>query len=93
MAALQWVDELPPVESQGRPAPRAIHFLFPESSPTHLESLSAGTEVEARLGSRDIRLIKTDRSGRPWLDPETNELLTTYRAAQLGFTPSEGTTP
>jgi len=91
MADLHWVDELPPVEPTGLAGPKLIYFLFPESSPLDLEPLSAGSEVEAQLGGRKIRLTKAGPSGRPWLDPETNELLTTYRAAQLGFTPTEGT--
>lgn len=85
MINLQWVDDIPPVEDPGHSAPRLIYFLFPSSSPLDLEPLSVGAEAEAKLGGRKIRLTKTTTTGRPWLDPETNERITTFRAAQLGF--------
>lgn len=86
MPDLQWVDDVPPVESPGVPGPRLIYFLFPESSPLDLEPLSPGAVAVATLGGREVALVKTPVSGRPWLDPETNTRITTYRAAQLGFT-------
>lgn len=85
MSILQWVDSVPPVESPGHAGPAIIYYLFPDSSPLDLEPLSVGAEVAAELGARSIRLTKTKHSGRPWLDPETNIRITSFRAAQLGF--------
>ena len=65
----------------------------PELSPLSLESLPWGSEVSATFGGRTVYLLKRGHMGLPWWEPETNELLTTYRAAQLGFTPLEGITP
>lgn len=65
----------------------------PEVSPLSLESLPWGSEVSATLGGRIVHLIKCGYTGLPWWEPETSELLTTYRAAQLGFTSLEGATP
>lgn len=85
MTAPQWVDALPPVTSPGHAGPREVIYLFPESSPVRLESLSVGTTATAQLGGREVPLTKTKRWGKPWLDPQTNESLTNARAAQLGF--------
>lgn len=89
MLNVQWVDELPAPESEVHP----VYIEFVGSSPVELESLSVGARAEARMGERTITITKTKRRGLPWLEPESLTTLTNYRAAQLGFTPSEGTTP
>lgn len=59
----------------------------PEFSPLYLEALPWSSAITADLGGTTVTLTKTGYPGLPWIHPETNERLTTYRAAQLGFAP------
>lgn len=87
MLNVQWVDDLPAPESEAHP----VYIEFAGSSPSELESLSVGARAGAEMGGRSITITKTKRWGLPWLEPESLTTLTNFRAAQLGFTPLEGT--